>query len=79
MLRWGTGLSENEITIFGERFDYDGDGEADCNEFLRFIYNDRQDVRWNGDKTTVRKLRKFILRCVAQRRTRSIIASKGMI
>ena len=58
MLRWGTGLSENEITIFGERFDYDGDGEVDYNEFLRFIYNDRQDVRWNGDMTTVRKLRK---------------------
>ena len=59
MLRWGTGLSENEITIFGERFDYDGDGEVDYNEFLRFIYNDRQDVRWNGDMTTVRKLRKI--------------------
>ena len=59
MIRWGTGLTENEITIFGKRFDYDGDGEVDYNEFLRFIYNDRQDVRWNGDMTTVRKLKKI--------------------
>ena len=60
MMRWGTGLTESEINIFGERFDYDGDGEVDYNEFLRFIFNDRQDVRWNGDMTTVRKLRKIM-------------------
>ena len=65
MMRWGTGLTESEINIFGERFDYDGDGEVDYNEFLRFIFNDRQDVRWNGDMTTVRKLRKIYARAVS--------------
>ena len=65
MMRWGTGLTESEINIFGERFDYDGDGEVDYNEFLRFIFNDRQDVRWNGDMTTVRKLRKNYARAVS--------------
>ena len=64
VLKWDTGLTKKDINSFAARFDFGGNGEVDFHQFLRFVFSERQDIRWNGDMTVLRKLRKIYSRAL---------------